>query len=319
MALTKEEEERHIRVMYEAIYEKPRILKKKVGELLHISAYKASAKLKKAVDLGYLSLTQIRKRSYKNLKEFVYFLICDNPNKYFSEFVDNEKITYHALTGGYTNLWVVSREELNFNCPGILSGPRSDYHISFAPYHSWETAIQKMRKMVREFNPKDYEPQGIIKAHWNETIPWDLECETLFGEFNYDLTKPIKPIMKKHLISWTKVEKWIKNLSTHCTIMTGYYPGGIKCYDPYLLELETEYEDFIIDLFSQLPTTTLFFKVSNKLFAYVHVKSEYIRVVNSQTHINRLHIPNLLTELLERDVILSERHGIVECYWNSNL
>jgi hypothetical protein len=96
MALTKEEEERHIRVMYEAIYEKPRILKKKIGELLHISAYKASTKLKKAVDLGYLSLTQIRKRSYKNLKEFVYFLICDNPNKYFSEFVDNEKITYHA-------------------------------------------------------------------------------------------------------------------------------------------------------------------------------------------------------------------------------
>jgi hypothetical protein len=74
-----------------------------------------------------------------------------------------------------------------------------------------------------------------------------------------------------------------------------------------------------LNLFSQLPTTALFFKVSNRLFMLAYVKAEYIRVLKDQTHINRLHIPNLLTELLERDVILSERHGIVECYWNSNL
>jgi hypothetical protein len=29
---------------------------------------------------------------------------------------------------------------------------------------------------------------------------------------------------------------------------------------------ETDYEDFIVDLFSELPTSTFFFKVANKLF-----------------------------------------------------
>ena len=319
MFLTKEEEERHIRVMYEAIYEEPRIFIKKIGELLHISPDRVSTKMQKAVMQGWFSKPQIRARSYRNLIEFVYFLRCKNPSEYFCEFVDNEKIIYHALTGGCTNMWVVAKEELDFSCENVVSGPRSDYFASFPPDHSWETAIHNMRKKVKEFNPRDYEPEGLIKKHWNETIPWDLECEILFKEFNYDLTKPIKPLMKKHLISWTKVDKWMKNLSTYCTIITGYYPGGIKTYDPYLIVLETDYKDFIVKLFSELPTTTIFFEVSNKLFVYAYVKKEYMRYVSSQVHINRLQIHGMIFDLLKRGIILNENHGIVECYWQKDI
>jgi hypothetical protein len=319
MAFPKEKEEKQFRVIYEALYDKPRIFKNEMGELLHIHPNSASSKMKKAFRLGWVSNPQIRLRSYANLKEFAYFLKCENSAKYFSEFVNNGNITYHALTGGSANLWVVSREKLDLSCSEVISGPRSDYHISFAPDQPWDTAIEKMHNMVKEFNPKDYEPQGIIKTHWNETIEWDSEYEKLFREFNYDLTKPITPIMRNNLISWTKVDKWMKNLSTHCTIMTFYYPGRIGSYDPYLLIMKTDYEDFIVNLFSELPTTTLFFTVSDRLFAYIHVKREYIRVTNSQIHINRLHIPNLLMDMLDRGIILSECHGIVECYWNSNL
>ena len=315
MGSLKEEEGRHIRVMYEAIYEEPRILQKKIAELLHVSAYKVSAILEKAVELGYISKTQIRPRSYRNLKEFVYFLKCDNSADYFSELVDSEKVIYHATTGGCTNMWVVAREELDFSCKNVVSGPRSDYHVSFPPYHSWETAIRKMHKMVVEFNPKDYEPQGIIKTRWNETVEWDPEYEALLREFKFDLTKPINPIMRNNLISWTKVEKWLKNVSTYCTIITGYYPEGLGSYDPYLFVLETGYEDFIIKLFSELPTTTLFFKVSNKLFFLAYVKRDYMRFKSSQIDITELQIPSMLIKLNRKDVIRKESHGIVECYW----
>lgn len=318
MPLTQEEKERQYRAMYEAYYESPRIFKNKIAKLLHIKRSSASDRLKEALELGWLSKPQIRRRSYANLKEYTYFIKCKNPAEFFSEFVDNENIIYHALTGGCTNLWVVSREELDFQCNVSVKGLRSDYHISFAPNHSWETAIQVMRKMVEDFNPKDYEPEGIIKMHWNETVEWDSEYEALFREFNYDLTRPITPIIRKHCISWRKLDKWMKNLSKYCTIMTGYYPGKISSYDPYLFMFETGYEDFIINLFSELPTTTLFFKVSNKLFSLAYVKKKYMRVVNSQIHIRRLHIPNLVMDLLKRGVILSETHGIVECFWNSD-
>lgn len=46
---------------------------------------------------------------------------------------------------------------------------------------------------------------------------------------------------------------------------TRYFPEGAKAYDPYLFVFETDYEDFIVDLFSELPTSTFFFKVSDKL------------------------------------------------------
>ncbi|MBU7045510.1 MAG: hypothetical protein HXS54_03660 [Theionarchaea archaeon] len=317
MLQSKEDKERDYRAIYEAFHKNPRTFDKEIADLLHIRQSSAGKRIKKAIEQGYMSKSQIRRRSYKNFKEYTYFLKCDNPSEFFSTFVDNEKIVYHALMGSYANMWVVSKEELDSNCGTVLGGPRSDYHVSYAPNHSWETSIHNMRKMIEEFNPKDYEPQGFIKTHWNETVKWDSEFETLFREFNYDLSRPITPIIRKHLISWGKMDKWMKNLSKYCTIITNYYPGGISSYDPYLFMFETDYEDFIVNLFSELPTTSLFFKISNKLFLLAYVKREYIRVLDTQTHINRLYIPNMVIRLLQKGAILTENHGIVECYWNS--
>jgi DNA-binding Lrp family transcriptional regulator len=189
MPQPRKDKEKDYRAIYEAFHENPRTFKKKIADLLHVRPSSADNRITKAIELGYISKSQIRRRSYKNLMEYTYFLKCNNPSEFFSEFVDNEKIVYHALMGGHANMWVVSREELDFDCKKLMGGPRSDYHVSYAPNHSWETSIHNMRKMIEEFNPKDYEPQGLIKKHWNETIEWDSEFETLFREFNYDLTK----------------------------------------------------------------------------------------------------------------------------------
>ncbi len=266
MPLNAEKREEQYRVTYEAICKNPRIFKNDIAEILHVRRSTAANILREAYELGFLSKTQIRRRSYKNLEEYASFLTCENPARFFSELVNKENIIYHAITGGPTNLWVVSGEELDIDCGKVMSGIRSDYHVSFAPNHSWDTAIQKMQKMVEDFNPKEYEPEGIIKTHWNETVEWDSEYEVLFNEFNYDLTKPISPLMVKHCISWWKVDTWMKNLSKYCTVFTLYYPRKISSYDPYLFRIKTDCEDFIINLFSELPTSTLFFRVADSLF-----------------------------------------------------
>jgi hypothetical protein len=316
MRITPEEKEKQFRVIFEAFLEDPRIFVNDISSLLGITRNAASNRLKEAFEKIYLSKPQIRRRSYINLKEYVYFLRCENPAEFFPTFRRDETVVYHALMSGFANLWVVSSKELTCRtCDIVVKGARSDYHVSIPPDHSWETAINNMRKMVEEFNPETYTPEGIIETHWDETVEWDSEYETLFREFNYDLRRPITPIIRKNLISWTKLEKWLKNLSKYCTIITHYYPKTISVYDPYLFMFETDYEDFLIDLFSQLPTSSLFFKVSNKLFLYAHIRREYLRVVNSQVDIGRLHIPFLITSLLKKGVIRNEAHAIVECYW----
>jgi hypothetical protein len=316
MRTTLEEQERSFRVIYEAFFRKPRIFIKDLSPILRLDRHTAGNRVKKAIELGYVSVPQIRRRSYANLKEYVYFLNCENPVKQFSTSCQLENIVYQASLIGSTNLWVVSDTELDCDCDIFTHGLRSDYHVSYAPNHSWETAIQKMRKKVDGFNPGDYTPEGIIKTHWDETAIWDSEYETLFNEFNYNLRKPITPIIRKNLISWGKLEKWLNDLPKYCTIATFYYPDTIKGYDPYLFMFETDYEDFVINLFSELPSSCLFFNVSNMLFLLTYMKREYLRVVDFEVDIRSLQIPMLTADMLRRGIIQSEFHTLVECFWN---
>lgn len=318
MRLTLEEKERFYRAIYEILFSNPRVKIFEMAKMLGIDRNVTSHRLYEAFNKVYISKPQIRKRAYANMQEYLYFLRCENPAELFSRCLQSENIIYHAAMTGFANLWVVSREELDFDCDVIAGGLRSDYHVSFAPNHLWETAIKIMQKKVQNFTPKDYEPEGIIQTHWDETIEWDSEDEKLFKEFNYDLRKPYTPIIRRNLVSWGKLDKWLEKLSECCTVMTGYYPKKISAYDPYLFVFETDYEDFLINLFSELPTSSLFFRVSDKLCVSAHVKREYARVVETQSDIRELHIPTLVAELISRGIIQKEAHSIVECYWNED-
>ena len=318
MRLSREEKERFYRAIYEILFSNPRVKIFEIAKMLGVDRNVSSHRLHEAFNKVYISKPQIRKRAYANMKEYLYFLKCENPAELFSKCLQNENTIYHAVMTGFANLWVVSKEELDFDCGIIVGGLRSDYHVSFAPNRLWETSIDIMEKRLQNFNPEDYESEGIIQTPFDEIIEWDSEDEKLFQEFNYDLRRPITPILRKNLISWGKLEKWMKKLSKCCTIITHYYPKKISAYDPYLYVFETDYEDFLINLFSELPTTSLFFKVSNKLCIYAHVKREYARVVETQSDIRELHIPALVAELIRKGIIQKEAHSIVECYWNED-
>jgi len=83
--------------------------------------------------------------------------------------------------------------------------------------------------------------------------------------------------------------------------------------------VETDYEDFIVDLFSELPTTSTFFTISDKLFIYVHVPKEYTSGISIQETAKELYIPLLLNELLNKEIIKSKARSITEFYWAKDL
>ncbi|KYK34577.1 MAG: hypothetical protein AYK19_22615 [Theionarchaea archaeon DG-70-1] len=175
------------------------------------------------------------------------------------------------------------------------------------------------RKRVENFDPADYEPKGIIKTCWEETIPWDAEYELLFREFKFNLRKKLTPIMRKYLISGYKIYKFLEELPKHCTVFTRYFPEGFPNYDSYLYMFETDYEDFVIELFSELPTSPFFFKVSDKLFLYAQADRRLVRSASiKMSDIRQLHIPLLVDDLLERGILRSEAHSISAYYWTKN-
>ena len=268
-----------------------------------------------------MSKPNIRKRSYSNFREYVYFVRCKDPLELYLKYSKDERIVYHAVMDGFANLWVISKEEIDIEGDVLISGLRSDYHISFAPNHSWKTAIKIMEEKTEKFDPDKYVPKGTIQTHWDETIEWDEKDEDLFRYFKYDLRKPLDPIRKEHQITSYKAWGWLKKLPECCTVYTRYFPEGILGYDPYIYVFETDYEDFIIDLFSELPTSTLFFKVSNKLILLAYVQRESVRNGSNRpiSDVNELHIPLLVRSLLKRRIIKSEEHAIVNYHWGKSI
>jgi hypothetical protein len=315
-----EQKKNQYRTIYESIFDTPRVYVKDITSRLHVNPRTTSKRMHEAFSLGYVAGPHLRKRSYANMKEYVYFANCNNSFETYLHYSKNMNVVYHAKLVGFANTWIVSNKKLDIDGDIIVKGPRSDYYVPFTPSHSWSESMVLMQKKVDAFNPEEYEPERIIKTHWDETVPWDQEDETLFREFKYDSRGALTPIMKKSLISGQKIYEFMEKLQQCCTVITFYFPEGISVYDPYLFVFETDYEDFIINMFSELPTSPFFFRVSNKLFMYAFVKSDLLRCGGlAMANIGQLRIPLLTRNLLKKGIIKREDHAVVEYHWSKEL
>lgn len=175
-----------------------------------------------------------------------------------------------------------------------------------------------MRNEVDSFNPGAYLKKNYIQTHFDETIPWDETDEIMYRYFKYDLRRPLTPIMKEQKISKEKIYKFLDRLPQTCTIATHFYPDTLSAYDPYLFVFETDYEDFIIDLFSELPTSVSFFKVSDRLFVYAHILKPFIRSKDPQ-EATKWYIPLILLELSKKGIVKSRARASVDYSWSKRI
>jgi hypothetical protein len=248
------------------------------------------------------------------------FIDCKDPLELYLQYIKDQNVVYHAVMEGFSNLWITFLDERIIEGNVLVGGPISDMHVSFAPPHSWEKAKKIMWEKVKKFDPQEYESKGIIQTHWDEKIEWGKEDEILYRNFKYDLRKPLDTIAKDNHISGQRAWDWLKKLPECCSIITKYYPQTRSAYDPYIFVFETDYEDFIIDVFSEIPTSPVFFKVSDKLVLYAYVARDFLRVNNQPiSNITRVHIPLLIRRLLREGIIKNEMHALVDYYWTKDI
>lgn len=312
---TLEERKREYRTIYELLEDKPRINVKNIASVLESDRHSASKRLKEAFAFGYVEKPQIRKRSYQNMKEYMYFVRLDNPLEAFEIYGSNGKVVYQAVMGGYANFWIIAKEELAVDGHVVVKGLRSDYYVAYAPDVTWDTAFTRIYAKIDDFDPAAYTPRGVITNHWHEPAAWDEEDEKLCSAFQYDLRKKLAPVMKENLVSGEKLYKWFDHLNQTCTVFTRFFPERIAAYDPYLFMIDTPYDDFVIDLFSQFPTSTMFFKVGSNLFCYCNVKKTYVKqVAPPVTDIKDLKILFMLKMLSKKRFISDWWHASIEYY-----
>jgi hypothetical protein len=310
---TPQQRKKQYRIIYGLLWEKSRIPLRSIFKA--VGSYMAKKRLQEAFGQQYIIGPDIRKRSYRNLKEYMYFANFENPERAYLKYREDERITYHAQMKGFCDLWIIAKEEIEIEGDIVLEGSRSDYYVSFAPDHSWEKALQIMQKKIERCELGTYESRGIIKTHWNETIEWNEKDESLYRYFKNDLRKPLGQAMKECKVSKDGLYNWLKRLPECCNINTHYYPETLSAYIHYLFMFETDYEDFIIDLFSELPASTSFFKVSNRLFARIYVPEQYVRDNDLQMAAEKWYLPLLTINLLEKGIVRDKKSAMLEYHW----
>jgi DNA-binding Lrp family transcriptional regulator len=311
MWTTREQKKRQYRSVYELFSTTPRITQKDMAVMMDLDSRTIANRIKEALKLKYIIGPQARKRSYQNLKEYMYLVKCENPELLYLKYFEDQKIVYHVKTAGFCNLWVTAKEKIDIEGDILVKGFRSDYYVSRPPDHSWETAIEIIRKETEIFKPHYATPQNYIQTHFDKTIKWTPEDELLYRYFKYNLRKPFTPPIKEHRIWERNIYNFLERLPETCTVFTDYYPDSLSAYDPYLFMFETDYEDFIIDLFSELPTTSSFFKVSDKLFVYIHVPEQLAKISDLNLS-NKFYIPLLIMNLKEKGIVKTSDYIICE-------
>jgi hypothetical protein len=313
---TSESRRKEFREIYEHLCDKPRFRPHHVAKDLELRPSSVGDRLKEAVESGYIVGPQIRKKSFSNFKTYMYLVNSARPLKLFDEYIENDHILYHEVLEGFCNLRVVSDVKLDIEGT-ILGGLTSDYYISHPPDQPWRISSQNMWDMIQKFDPADYTPKGYIETHWKETVKWSEQYEILFWEFKYNLRKALEPLVKQkyHIWSGDGIE-FLEQLPRYCTVFTCYFQETIDNYDPYLYVFETDYEDFVIDLFSQLPTTCWFQRVSDTLIAHLWTIRGKMRKIDIRNkNFPELQISLLIQELLERGIIRKEDHARRKFYW----
>jgi hypothetical protein len=315
MQISQEERQRQFRIIYENLQEIPRISYLDLSLILETNKKTAGLRFRDAIKKQIIIGPQLRKKSFENLKEYMYFVTCKDPELFYLSYREDPNIIYHAKTMGLYNLWVVAKEKIDIKGDIICEGYRSDYYISYAPDRGWDAAMKIIDKKVKAFDTKNYEPQHFIETHLDETILWNETDQILFEYFKPNLRNPFSKMMKNQEIFSERIYRFLRELPDKCTVFTAYFPEGLSSYDPYLFMIETDYEDFIIDLFSGLPSTSTFFKVNDKLFVYIDVPKEYMRTRDLKIVPNELYIPHFLMNLRKRGIVKSSECVIVEYYW----
>ena len=319
MKISEVERRKQYRKIFENLWETPRIYLKDLGVRIDTDKRTAGKRLKEASKKQIIVGPDLARRSYDNLKEYVSFVKCEEPELLYLKFCEDPRVIYHAVTMGFCDLWLITKKKIDIEGDIVLGGYRSDYYTSFPPDYSWETTMEIASKETLTFDHREYIKKDYIKTHLGETVPWDVTYGTLYRDLRDNLRKPVTPIMKEHNISGERFYKFLEDLPRTCTIATHFYPDTLSAYDPYLFMFETEYEDFIIDLFSKLPTSTTFFNVSNKLLMLAYVPKHMTRGTDIQQSVRKLFIPLTVSNLVNRKIVGSVARAIVEFSWSKDI
>ncbi len=96
MTTTKEEKKRQYYTIFRLLNENPRILPSAISKVIGTEPKTAGNRTNEAFKEGYIVGPHIRKRSFKNFIEYVYFVNCKDALEQYLKLSKDERFSYLA-------------------------------------------------------------------------------------------------------------------------------------------------------------------------------------------------------------------------------
>jgi hypothetical protein len=212
----------------------------------------------------------IKKRSYTNLREYYYFIDHDDPHHLYETLQGLKDITYFTVHTGFANFQIVSSAPIDPPGRTILAGHRSDFHVSVPPDYGFEESLSYIKQRLGNLDTVHHSPSPLVFRDQTYS-PWDEDSETMYLELCNDFRKPFVDVLRNTHTYTNKLWSWIKTIDDFGHVIVMYFPHGLGSYQATVYCIETEYDSLLIDIFSLLPVSTVFYRVSNKLLMSVYL------------------------------------------------
>lgn len=290
--------------LFSFVNKDPRISLSEIGRQMGIDRRTATSWWKLAVENRIIIPPILRKKSFLNFREQVYFLKVRDPHKLFKKLVDDKNITYYMVQTGFSNFVITAKKKIDPPGEIIFSGERSDSFVSTPMNCTYEEAARRISQKLDHIDD-DPQPSPLV---YHDTIyeSWDKNDELIYRELCNDMRKPLLPLMKKYHLYSDKIMNWIKNRDQFGQTFTFFYPEGEGAYLPIIYAMKTEYDTLIIDLFSRLPVNSVFYRIDKYLLLTIYIPFRYFL---------RLLIRKVFSDLGEANLIEDYDNAVIEYHY----
>jgi hypothetical protein len=288
--------------LYSLLLENPRIPKTQIAHIFHVNPKTAETWWDTAVDNKIIIPPIFRRKSFANFRENFYFIRSDDPHNTYKKFRGMEEVTYCSVQTGFADNLVISKVPVSVQEEIVLSGQRSDYYTSVPPNCSFEnsvSAIQKILQTVDEYNSSP-SPLLLRKESYDS---WDEKDERIFDSLYNNLRKPFSTVLKESGTYSDKIIKWFHNRDKFGHTITMFFPQGESSYQLTLYAIKTSSDSLLIELFSRLPTSSVFYRVGDFLMMTIYISFPFTA---------RSIVRRVLSYLKKKELIDTYTNSIIE-------
>jgi hypothetical protein len=291
--------------IYEQIYREGQIPIWKIAQNTGLPRSTISRYISEMYEQKILVGPYLGMKAAPDYREYVCLANFGNPQKKFPGLSHFPSVINCALTFGDWNTFLVTSQPLDVpRMHGfqelVLVEQKYSTITPKTGFTTWDTAFSKAYKVMSVRSP------GNLKREVAPALDWGEEQWRMYDAFSPNLREIAAPALRESGIRYESYQAWKKELETHCTIHTEFYPESYDQYNHHCFSVKSSCECQVLDVMSCFPATCRVVEMENHLLIFVNtvsvavLKKLVILMLNMKT--------SLLLESLKYASVLKETH-----------